>query len=98
MSFRTAEGEKFDMSVEDWRAFAGKASFYAAREKARSLGIHIIWDCELTKTPEGYYQAEKGIEFAIPQLNIKLRRGRSDTASSGAEPEPDTPGPYRSSG
>jgi isocitrate lyase len=65
MAFRIAEGEKFDMNVAEWQAFSRKASFYAAREKARSLGIHVIWDCELAKTPEGYYQVRKGIDFAI---------------------------------
>ena len=29
-----------------------------------SLGIHVNWDCEPTKTPEGYYQVESGIEYA----------------------------------
>jgi isocitrate/methylisocitrate lyase len=65
MEFRRSEGEKFDMSAEEWRAFARKASFVAAREKARSLGIQIIWDCELPKTPDGYYQVENGIDYCI---------------------------------
>ena len=29
------------------------------------MGINIIWDCELPKTPEGYYQIQGGIEYAI---------------------------------
>jgi len=29
------------------------------------MGINIIWDCELAKTPDGYYQIEGGIEYAI---------------------------------
>jgi isocitrate lyase len=65
MEFRASEGERFDMSLEEWTAFAGRASFQSAREKARSLGIQIIWDCELPKTPEGYYQLESGIDYAI---------------------------------
>ncbi len=65
MAFRASEGERFAMSVDEWLAFAGKASFHAAREKARSLGIQVIWDCELTKTPEGYYHVEGGIDYAI---------------------------------
>ncbi len=65
IELRAAEGERFDMSVEEWLAYARKASFYSAREKARSMGINIIWDCELAKTPEGYYQVEKGIDYAI---------------------------------
>jgi isocitrate lyase len=65
MRFRAGEGEKLEFSVEDWEAFARTASFHSARKKARSLGITIIWDCELPKTPEGYYQIESGIDYAI---------------------------------
>jgi len=65
MAFRLAEGERFPMSLEEWEAFAAKASFFTAKEKARSLGIQIIWDCERTKTPEGYYHVENGIDLAI---------------------------------
>ena len=63
-----SEGERFDMSLEEWRAFARKASFYAAREKARALGIDVAWDCERAKTPEGYYQVQGGIEYAHRQV------------------------------
>jgi isocitrate lyase len=65
MAFRAAEGEKFSMSPEEWLEYAQGASFSAAREKARSLGVQIIWDPELTKTPEGYYQVTSGIDLAI---------------------------------
>src|ERR1022692_1047534 len=40
LEFRAAEGERFDMSVEEWLAFSSKASHYEARERARSMGIH----------------------------------------------------------
>ena len=65
MEFRTAEGDQFEMSVEEWKEFARNASHRSARNKARSMGIHIIWDCELPKTPEGYYQIQNGIEYSI---------------------------------
>ncbi|MGD8377379.1 MAG: isocitrate lyase, partial [Acidobacteriota bacterium] len=65
MEFRANEGETFDMSVDEWLAFAGTASFHAAREKAASMGIRVIWSCELPKTPEGYYQLEAGLDYAI---------------------------------
>ena len=39
--------------------------FWAAKEKAKSLGVQIIWDCEHAKTPEGYYQIRGGIPYAI---------------------------------
>jgi isocitrate lyase len=65
MQFRLDEGERFEMSVEDWLAYAAKTSFHDAREKARSMGVTIIWDCELPKTPEGFYHIESGLDFAI---------------------------------
>ena len=65
LKFREGEGESLDMSVADWSAFAKTASLYAAREKARQLGVDAAWDCERAKTPEGYYQVRGGIPYAI---------------------------------
>ena len=65
MNFRVAEGERFDVSAEDWQAYARKASHYAIRDKARTLGLQVVWDCEPTKTPEGYYHVKSGIDYAI---------------------------------
>jgi len=65
LEFREIDGEPLDMSVADWRRFAERASLYAAREKARELGVGAGWDCELAKTPEGYYQLRGGIPYAI---------------------------------
>src|SRR5580658_8609045 len=62
---RIAEGERFDMSIEDWLEFSKRASFYEVRERANSMGIRITWDCELPKTPEGFYPVQSGIDFAI---------------------------------
>ncbi len=65
LAFRASEGEVLEMTADEWRAFARRSSFFTAREKAKSLGIKIIWDCELAKTPEGYYQVRGGVEYAI---------------------------------
>jgi len=65
MESRTDEGERFDMSVKEWVTFAKRASFYEVRERAKSLGIRVVWDCELPKTPEGFYQIQGGIDYAI---------------------------------
>jgi len=62
---RADEGERFDMSVKEWLAFSKRASFYEVRERAKSMGIRVVWDCELPKTPEGFYQIQSGIDFAI---------------------------------
>ena len=64
---RTAdrEGERFDLTLEEWRAFARRASFAEIRAKADTLGIRIAWDPELPKTPDGYYQVQGGIDYAI---------------------------------
>ncbi len=65
LEFRANEGEALETSVQEWRRFVRTASLYAARKKARSLGVNIVWDCEHAKTPEGYYQVRGGIEYAI---------------------------------
>ena len=65
LEFRAGEGEILETSPAEWRRFAGRASHYAARRKARALGVNVVWDCEHAKTPEGYYQVRGGIEYAI---------------------------------
>lgn len=65
LAFRSSEGEALEASPGEWRRFAARASLYAAREKARALGVQIVWDCEHAKTPEGYYQVQGGIPYAI---------------------------------
>ncbi len=65
LEFREREGEPQDMTAADWRKFAGRASLYEAREKAKELGADAGWDCERVKTPEGYYQLRGGIPYAI---------------------------------
>lgn len=65
MEFRIGEGERFELTPAEWLAFANRTSFHAARAKARQMGITIIWDCEICKTPEGYYQVQGGIDYAI---------------------------------
>ncbi len=65
LEFRESEGEKLEMGVDDWRRFAASASFAVAKERAKTLGVSVVWDCEHAKTPEGYYQVRGGIEYAI---------------------------------
>ena len=65
LGFAESEGEARDMSVEEWRKFAQRAPFYIARQKAKELNAVPSWDCELAKTPEGYYQIRGGIPYAI---------------------------------
>ena len=65
MRFLAGEGVQFPMSEEEWLAFARRASFYVINQKARSMGVHVPWDCEHAKTPDGYYQVRGGIDYAI---------------------------------
>jgi len=65
MQSRRDEGERFDSTVEEWLTFSKRASFYEAHARAKSMGIQLIWDCELPKTPEGFYQIQGGIDYAI---------------------------------
>ena len=62
---RTEEGERFDMTVEEWLSFSKRASFYEMRERAKAMGMQVTWDCELAKTSEGFYQVQGGIDYAI---------------------------------
>ncbi|HYB35016.1 MAG TPA: isocitrate lyase ICL2 [Mycobacterium sp.] len=65
LEFRESEGEPSGMSAAEWRHFAERASLHTARDKARELGADAGWDCERTRTPEGYYQVRGGIPYAI---------------------------------
>ena len=65
VEFRKSEGEPLELSADEWQRFAARASLYAAREKVRDLGLDVAWDCDVAKTPEGYYQVRGGISYAI---------------------------------
>ena len=65
MRFAASEGAKLSMTPEQWLAFAGTTGWYAARQKARDMGLEVAWDCEHAKTPDGYYQVRGGLDYAI---------------------------------
>jgi len=65
MRFQIEEGARFDLAVAEWLEWSRTVSFPEARDRARAMGINLIWDCELPKTPEGYYQIQGGIPYAI---------------------------------
>jgi isocitrate lyase len=65
MRFLSSEGAKFPMTEAEWREFSRRASFHAIGEKAKEMGVHVVWDCEHAKTTDGYYQVRGGIEYAI---------------------------------
>ncbi|MET0389810.1 MAG: isocitrate lyase family protein [Polyangiales bacterium] len=65
IELRAGQGEQPELNAAQWLAFARHASLYEAQERAKRLGIHVDWSDELPKTPEGYYQVQGGIEYAI---------------------------------
>ena len=65
MEFRAEEGTEFEMTTEQWNEFAMHVSLSEAQAKAKEMGLNVTWDCELSRTPEGYYQIQGGIEYAI---------------------------------
>jgi isocitrate lyase len=65
MRFLASEGVQFPMTEEEWLTFAQRASFYVITEKAKGMGVHVVWDPELAKTTDGYYQVRGGIDYAI---------------------------------
>jgi isocitrate lyase len=65
IEFRTSEGEELSITAAEWRDFARGASLWQARKRARSAGVDVLWDCDLARTPEGYYQVRGGVPYAI---------------------------------
>ena len=65
IAFRISQGESFELNAESWLEFSERASWYEAREKARAMEIEVPWSAELAKTPEGYYQVQGGLEYAV---------------------------------
>lgn len=65
IAFQAEEGYEPETSVSEWLAFASDAPWSAARAKAAELGLQVSWDPELARTPEGYYQVQGGIPYAI---------------------------------
>jgi isocitrate lyase len=59
------DGAKFEITPEAWLKFAGDASISEAKEKAASLGLDVVWNPDLLRTPDGYYQVKGSIDFAI---------------------------------
>ena len=65
LRFKEGEGEALTMKPAEWVEFAKTAPLYVAQRKAAELGVDAPWDCELARTPEGYYQVRGGIPYAI---------------------------------
>ncbi len=62
---RIAEGGRFAVSVEEWLDFARTSGWACARARAAELGLDVYWDPEPARTPEGYYQVQGGIGYAV---------------------------------
>ena len=65
MAFRADEGIELEMTIVEWLAFAATASVYMAEATARRMGLHVTWDPDRAVTPEGYYQIQGGVPYAI---------------------------------
>lgn len=65
MNVREEDGVKLAMSINQWTEFSMQASYRDAQEKAVSMGLNVVWDCELPRTPEGYYQIQGGIPYSV---------------------------------
>jgi isocitrate lyase len=65
LDFLSAEDDPPEISTEEWRRFARRAGLFAARSRARQLGIDVPWDAERARTPEGYYQVRGGVPYAV---------------------------------
>jgi len=64
LEFSRQEGAEFSLTAGQWEEFASTASIAQARRKTEELGLDVHWDCELSRTPEGYYQIRGGLPYA----------------------------------
>jgi isocitrate/methylisocitrate lyase len=65
LASRAAEDDALEMTIDEWRAFAKRASWATVRAKADAMGIDIVWDAEHAKTADGYYQLKPGLDYAV---------------------------------
>ena len=65
MKIREEDGVKLEMSIDEWTEFSMRASYRDAEAKAVSMGLNVVWDRELPRTPEGYYQIQGGIPYSV---------------------------------
>ena len=65
MAFHIDEGLKFELSLPEWLEWSASVSFPEARARAKSMGLSVVWDPELPRTPEGFYVIKGGIDTAI---------------------------------
>ena len=62
---RGAEGVDIGIGGDQWLEYARSTSLECARERATELGVDVYWDAEPARTPEGYYQVQGGIPYAV---------------------------------
>jgi len=59
------EGNDPGITAEQWLEYAGTASWNTAKAKVAELGLDVHFNPHIAKTPEGYYQVQGGIPYAI---------------------------------
>ena len=63
--FRTSQGESFELNAEELAGLLATGVVVCRAEKARAMRADVAWSSDLAKTPEGYYQVQGGLDFAI---------------------------------
>ena len=64
ITFRAEEGGT-GVTADEWAEFSRGASWYEMRARARELGADVTWDPEWAMTPEGFYQVQGSISYAV---------------------------------
>jgi len=63
--FRIEEGTGDGLDLDAWQEFARTASLGDAEARAVELGVRPSWSHVLARTPEGFFQIEGGIPYAV---------------------------------
>jgi len=65
MSFNIEQGQSFDLSAEDFLEWSRGVSWAEIHDRADAMGVDVAWNPEQSRTPEGYYPVQGGINYAI---------------------------------
>jgi isocitrate lyase len=65
MSFNIEQGQRFDLSPEEFLQWSGGASWAEIHDRVDAMGVDVAWDPERARTPEGFYPIQGGIPYAI---------------------------------
>lgn len=88
LAFGQSEGDPVPMSPEEWRTFAARASLYAARQKAKEMGVDPAGTASWQKRQKATTKSGAAYRMQSPS---RLRRHHLPTSSGWRPRRPTSP-------